>query len=155
MSIRSPFWRLFAESKIEYPNTLKILWECSTKCWFDNRGNSERIMSRNVHVSVWFGSNDGKKLVMCNFSTIFINKHHFRVCEDSWIYFISIDYIKLSEKFLSFYNEIIDAIYRIMHEHNNRNRTKYLIQWNNIKQKLLFIYYHLMIRKKLFGQPNI
>ena len=30
-----------------------------------------------------------------------------------------------------------------------------MAQWNNIKQKLLFIYYHLMKRKKLFGQPNI
>ena len=33
-----------------------------------------------------------------------------------------------------------------MHEHNNRNK-------NNIRQKLLLCY-HLMKRKKLFGQSN-
>ena len=43
--------------------------------------------------------------------------------------------IRSSEKFLSFYKEIIDVqcffyfilVYRIMHEYNNRNRTKWII----------------------------
>ena len=54
-------------------------------------------------------------------------------------YHKSFDFIRLSEKFLSFYKEIIDAqcfffilVYWIMHEHNNRNITKRIIL-NSIK----------------------
>ena len=35
------------------------------------------------------------------------------------------------------------------------NRTKWIFRQNNIKQKRLCVYYLLIKRKKLFGQPNV
>ena len=63
--------------------------------------------------------------------------------------------IRLSEKFLSFYKEIIDAQCFLFYISLLNYARTYLIRYNNIKQKLSFIYYHFMKRKKFFGQPNI
>ena len=58
----------------------------------------------------------------------FINRLEFLIKID---FESSNDSIRLSDKFLSFYKEIIDAqcfilVYRIIHERNDRNRTKWI-----------------------------
>ena len=73
--------------------------------------------------------------------------------------------IRLSEKWLSFANVFFTTVY--LHTNvkpslwnltvfisTEQNRS-YVIRQNNINQKTLCLYYFLIKRKKLFGQPNI
>ena len=72
--------------------------------------------------------------------------------------------IRLSEKCLSFANLLFTTVY--LHTNVKPNMSNvavftsteqngsYVIRQNNIKQETLYVYYFLIKRKKLFGQPN-
>ena len=62
-------------------------------------------------------------------------------------------YIRLSGKCLSSAN-VKPSLWNVAVFTSTEQNGSYVIQQNNIKQKTLWIYYFVVKRKKLFGQPN-